>query len=202
MEFSEKLAQLRKSKGLTQEQLADELHVSRTAISKWENGRGIPSIDSLQLIARFFEITVDDLLSADAVLDVALSEKRSLSRTHLQLVSAWLSIAALACALLPLYKSQVDGMFASVPLYQLDSPLMLIFAALQLLMTACGIAALLAIKSAKNSATNIQLIAGDALCVLLAAAFALTMQPYPACTFIAILVAKTALRVKFSQLKA
>ena len=46
MEFHEKLQELRKQKGLTQEELAESLYVSRTAISKWESGRGYPNIDS------------------------------------------------------------------------------------------------------------------------------------------------------------
>lgn len=53
MEFSQKLQELRKQKGLTQEELAKSLYVSRTAISKWESGRGYPSIDSLKEIANF-----------------------------------------------------------------------------------------------------------------------------------------------------
>ena len=56
MEFNEKLQELRKQKNLTQEQLAEQLYVSRTAISKWESGRGYPSIDSLKEISRFFAI--------------------------------------------------------------------------------------------------------------------------------------------------
>ena len=50
MEFHEKLQELRKAKGLTQEELAKQLYVSRTAISKWESGKGYPSIDSLKEI--------------------------------------------------------------------------------------------------------------------------------------------------------
>ena len=46
MEFGEKLQELRKKKGLTQEELAEALYVSRTAVSKWELGRGYPNIDS------------------------------------------------------------------------------------------------------------------------------------------------------------
>ena len=46
MEFHEKLQELRKQKNLTQEELSEILFVSRTAISKWESGRGYPSIDS------------------------------------------------------------------------------------------------------------------------------------------------------------
>jgi transcriptional regulator with XRE-family HTH domain len=54
LEFGEKLQGLRKSKNLTQEELAEALYVSRTAISKWESGRGYPNIDSLKEISNFF----------------------------------------------------------------------------------------------------------------------------------------------------
>ena len=62
MEFNEKLQELRKNKGLTQEELAEALYVSRTAISKWESGRGYPNIDSLKEISKFFSVTIDELL--------------------------------------------------------------------------------------------------------------------------------------------
>jgi transcriptional regulator with XRE-family HTH domain len=48
LELNEKLQELRKQKELTQEELAEILFVSRTAISKWESGRGYPNIDSLK----------------------------------------------------------------------------------------------------------------------------------------------------------
>ncbi len=51
MEFHEKLQELRKQRGMTQEELATALYVSRTAVSKWESGRGYPSIDSLKAIS-------------------------------------------------------------------------------------------------------------------------------------------------------
>ena len=51
MEFHEKLQELRKSRGLTQEELAEALFVSRTATSKWESGRGYPSIDTLKEVS-------------------------------------------------------------------------------------------------------------------------------------------------------
>ena len=68
MEFHEKLQELRKNKGLTQEELAEALYVSRTAISKWESGRGYPSIDSLKEISRYFSVSIDDLLSSEKLL--------------------------------------------------------------------------------------------------------------------------------------
>jgi transcriptional regulator with XRE-family HTH domain len=70
MELKEKLQALRKQKGLTQEELAAALYVSRTAISKWESGRGYPSIDSLRAIADFFSVSLDELLSGEAMLSV------------------------------------------------------------------------------------------------------------------------------------
>ena len=62
MEFNEKLQELRKGKGLTQEELAQEIFVSRTAVSKWESGRGYPNIDSLKELAAFFSIIFTALL--------------------------------------------------------------------------------------------------------------------------------------------
>lgn len=56
LEFHEKLQELRKIRGLTQEELAEALFVSRTAISKWESGRGYPSIDSLKEISSITNI--------------------------------------------------------------------------------------------------------------------------------------------------
>lgn len=63
MEFGEKLQELRKDRGLTQEELAESLFVSRTAISKWESGRGYPNIESLKEISKFFSVSIDDLFT-------------------------------------------------------------------------------------------------------------------------------------------
>ena len=68
MEFHEKLQELRKSRGLTQEELAETLYVSRTAISKWESGRGYPNIESLKEISKYFSVSIDDLLSGEKLL--------------------------------------------------------------------------------------------------------------------------------------
>ena len=76
IEFCEKLQDLRKQKGLTQEELAGKLYVSRTAISKWESGRGYPSIDSLKEISKYFSVTIDDLLSGDKLISIAQNENK------------------------------------------------------------------------------------------------------------------------------
>ena len=77
MEFHEKFQELRKSRGLTQEELAESLYVSRTAVSKWESGRGYPSIDSLKAIAGYFSVTIDDLLSGEKLLFIAEVENKA-----------------------------------------------------------------------------------------------------------------------------
>ncbi len=62
MEFSEKLLQLRRAKGLSQEQLAEQLQVSRQAVSKWETGEALPETDKLLRLGDFFGVTLDSLL--------------------------------------------------------------------------------------------------------------------------------------------
>ena len=77
MNFSKKLQDLRKQKGLTQEALANRLYVSRTAVSKWESGRGYPNLETLKDIAKVFLVTIDDLLSGDEVLEIAENDVKN-----------------------------------------------------------------------------------------------------------------------------
>lgn len=60
--LSEKLYTLRRKNGLSQEQLAEKLGVSRQAVSKWESGQSIPELDKLQALSQYFQITIDQLL--------------------------------------------------------------------------------------------------------------------------------------------
>ncbi|WP_139651434.1 helix-turn-helix domain-containing protein [Raoultibacter phocaeensis] len=102
MELSEKLQSLRKRQGLTQEQVADRLYVSRTAVSKWETGNGCPNLDSLKALAALYGVTVDELLSGDELITLATKENRAnLERTQC-LVAGLLDILALSFAFLPL----------------------------------------------------------------------------------------------------
>ena len=62
MNLGEKLREHRKKAGLSQEELAEKLSVSRQAITKWESNRGLPSIESLQNISKLFDVSIDYLL--------------------------------------------------------------------------------------------------------------------------------------------
>lgn len=62
MNFSEKLKEIRKNEGLSQEQLAEKIGVSRQAITKWETGKGLPDVENMVIIAEIFKTTLDELL--------------------------------------------------------------------------------------------------------------------------------------------
>jgi transcriptional regulator with XRE-family HTH domain len=103
MEFNEKLQELRKQKGLTQEDLAEALYVSRAAVSKWESGRGYPNIDSLKEISRFFSITIDDLLSGSEILSIAEEDQKQKNSLLLDLVFGLLDLSVSMFLFLPLF---------------------------------------------------------------------------------------------------
>lgn len=65
MNLGENIKKLRKEKGLSQEQLAEMLNVSRQAVSKWESGKTYPDIDNLILLKGIFNVTLDDLIIND-----------------------------------------------------------------------------------------------------------------------------------------
>ena len=68
METKEILRRLREEHDLTQEAMAQRLHLSRQAVSRWETGETLPSVDTLQLISQVFSVSVDTLLGADVPL--------------------------------------------------------------------------------------------------------------------------------------
>jgi len=119
MEFNEKLQELRKHKGLTQEELAESLYVSRTAISKWESGRGYPNIDSLKEISRFFDITIDELLSGDELLTLAEKENKQKESLFRDLVFGLLDCSIAMFLFLPFFGQQLSGILQEVSLLNL-----------------------------------------------------------------------------------
>lgn len=103
MEFHEKLQELRKQRGMTQEELATALYVSRTAVSKWESGRGYPSIDSLKAISGFFGVSLDQLLSSEAVLTLAEEDSKEQESRTRSLVFGALDCCTGMLLVLPLF---------------------------------------------------------------------------------------------------
>lgn len=67
MNISDRIQEFRKAKGISQEELADKIGVSRQAVSKWESGQSLPELDKIILISEYFGVTTDQLLKgADA----------------------------------------------------------------------------------------------------------------------------------------
>jgi len=119
MEFSEKPQQLRKQKGLTQEALARTLYISRPAISKWESGRGYPSIESLKALAAFFGVTIDELLSGNELLTIAQEDSKQKEHHLRSLVFGLLDLSVGLFFFLPLFGQKINGTVQSVSLLSL-----------------------------------------------------------------------------------
>ena len=119
MELNEKLQELRKQKRLTQEELAKSLYVSRTAISKWEAGRGYPSIDSLKSIAKFFGVTIDELLSSDELLIIAEEDTKQKKNHFRDLVFGLLDCSIAMFFFLPFFGQKVNAIVQEVSLLSL-----------------------------------------------------------------------------------
>lgn len=121
MEFNEKLQELRKQKGMTQEELAEKLYVSRTAVSKWESGRGYPNLESLKAISQFFHVSLDDLLSSNALLTIAEAENRQNQRRTRTLLFGLLDCCMGLLLFLPFFAQRADGEVRAVSLLLLGA---------------------------------------------------------------------------------
>ena len=121
MEFHEKLQALRKGSGLTQEELAQKLYVSRTAVSKWESGRGYPNIDSLKAIAACFSVTLDQLLSCDEVVSMAQDEQNQKKSQFCDLIFGLLHVSAVLLFVLPCFRQTAVGVLQEVSLLSLTT---------------------------------------------------------------------------------
>ena len=119
MEINEKLQELRKQRGLTQEELAAALYVSRTAISKWESGRGYPNIESLKAISKFFGVTIDELLSSNELLTLAEEDTKQKETHFCDLFFGLLDISIVMLVFLPFFGQKMNGIIQSVPLLSL-----------------------------------------------------------------------------------
>ena len=119
MDFNVKLQELRKRKGITQEELADCLFVSRTAISKWESGRGFPAIDSLKSIAKFFGVSLDELLSSEDILTIAENDTGRKQKRICDLIFGLMDFAAVLLLFLPLFADRSSDFVYAISLVRL-----------------------------------------------------------------------------------
>ena len=198
MEFHEKLQELRKSKGLTQEELAEALYVSRTAVSKWESGRGYPSIDSLKEISRFFGVTIDELICPQEMMTAAEDDKRQSIGRYVSVICNALDILTAVLLFLPVFGNGTDSP-ASVSLFHLTGAqpwLKTVFIAVIGIIILNGICGLVPARFNKPAWSKHRLVTGMALSVTAVGVFIAARQPYAGIVCFSILVIKTWLMVK------
>ena len=203
MEFHEKLQELRKQQGLTQEELAKELYVSRTAVSKWESGKGYPNIDSLKEISKFFGVTIDELLSSEELITAAKDENNSNIRHICGLLSGTADLMSLMLILLPLYPHERDGYVSSVTLLNYTHPqaaIPCIYLILFVSLFAVGITRM--ILDHKKAETGHKTLTGISFLLSIAAVLILIMTrvPYAAVTAFLLLILKSVLLYKTPRL--
>ena len=199
MEFNEKLQKLRKQRGITQEELAEKLYVSRTAISKWESGRGYPNIESLKAIAKFFSVTVDELLSTDEILTIAEEDNKRKENHFRDLMYGLLDLCIAMLIFLPFFAEKTDGIFQSVSLIALDGVqiyLKIAYFAVVITMSVMGILTL-ALQNCQamvwvKSKTMISLMLG----AIVVFVFMISSQPYAAVFAFVLLVIKALMLIK------
>ena len=199
MEFNEKLQELRKQKGLTQEELAASLYVSRTAISKWESGRGYPNIESLKAIAKFFSVTVDELLSTDEVLTIAEEDSRRKEKHFRDLMYGLLDICIALLLFLPFFAEDADGIIQSVSLIALDGVqtyLKIAYLAVVIGMTVMGVLTLTLQNCQAAVWVKSKTTASLALGAILVLLLMISSQPYAAVFAFVLLTIKALMLIK------
>lgn len=77
MTLGEKIQELRKASGISQEQLASELKVSRQSVSKWELNNAVPEVNKIIMISELFSITTDELLKERENQDLNISKEEN-----------------------------------------------------------------------------------------------------------------------------
>ena len=199
MEFNEKLQELRKQKGLTQEELAETLYVSRTAISKWESGRGFPNIESLKAISKFFSVSLDELLSGEEILAIAENDHKQKERTLRDLIFGLLDCGMALLMFLPLFGQKADGVIREVSLLSLSGVqqyLKAAYIAFVSIMVVLGIMTLALQNCRQRLWTQSKSVLSLALSAAGVCLFIISQQPYAAVFVFVFLIIKALMLIK------
>ena len=192
MEFNEKLQALRKSRSLTQEELAEALFVSRTAVSKWESGRGYPGIDSLKEIARFFSVSLDELLCPEEILSVAEHEKRSFLDRWIPFICGTLDLLPVILLFVPMFGNgtQAPSAVSLMSLTGISAWIRVVFMVVIGLTVLNGLCGVVISQLEKPAWNRHRVVTGIALSAAGTALFMVTRQPYAGMIFLTLLIVK------------
>ena len=199
MEFNEKLQNLRKQKGLTQEELAEALYVSRTAVSKWESGRGFPNIESLKAISKFFSVSLDELLSGEEILAIAENDHKQKEITLRDLIFGLLDCGIALLLFLPFFGQKANGVIKELPLFALSDIqpyLKTVYIAYVGIMVVLGIM-MLALQNCREKLwTQSKSVLSLTLSTVGVCLFIISQQPYAAVFVFAFLIIKALMLIK------
>ncbi len=199
MTFGKKLKKLRTDNDLTQDELAEKIFITRTAISKWESDRGYPSIDSLKTIAKFFNVTIDDLLSGDELLNVAEEENNKKENHFRSLVCGLLDLSFILFFFLPFFGQKAETIVEAVSLPNLIgiSPwLKTIYFIIISGIVLSGILTLALEKFHINFPTHNKNIISLILNAIATLIFIISLQPYAAAFLFIFLIIKATVLIK------
>lgn len=193
MKFEEKLQELRRSKGITQEALAKSLFVSRTAVSKWESGKGYPSIDTLKQLASFYDVSLDNLLSNDELVILAKDDNNRKKMQFLNLLFGLLDLLLIVFFFAPFFGYTDNNVIYEVSLINLKETQLYILIPYYVLILTNIIVGLVIIctQNSTNLKTNrIKLIVSLSLNACGTLLFMMSLQPYAGSLMLVILVIK------------
>ena len=199
MEFNEKLQKLRTRENLTQEELAEKLFVSRTAISKWESGRGYPSIDSLKAISEFFHITIDELIGGEEMVTLAEQDIRKSNKKYTALICGILDCLVVLLFLLPIFGNGGGNCGSSVGLLSITGVgawLKIIFIVVTALTMANGFCTIVVSNFDKPVWNRHRIATGIVLSIIGTVVFILARQPYARVFWLCLLLIKGFLILK------
>ena len=109
MNMADRIQSLRKSKGISQEELADQIGVSRQAISKWESEQSTPDLNKIILLSDYFEVTTDYILKGIEPVRDKTQDNKEITGKILYLSSTALVFIGLFCAFGTWYEYQTMG---------------------------------------------------------------------------------------------
>ena len=191
MELSKKIKQIRNDNKLTQEQFAEKMLVSRTAVSKWENGTCYPSIDSLKYMSKIFNVSLDKLLSSEEILEIAKTENQSNISKYNSLLFCLLDIVRIIFIFLPLYSYKTNDFIYSVSLLNsndLGTTLKIVFMLIFIMFLILGIIELIFNFKGNNKLINKISIFLDVTSIFV---LLFTKQPYVIALMFVIFIIKT-----------
>ena len=199
MTFGKKIKKLRTDNGLTQDELAEKIYVTRTAISKWESGRGFPNIESLKAISKYFSVSLDELLSGEEILAIAENDNKQKERTLRDLIFGLLDCGMALLLFLPFFGQKADGVIREVSLIALSNIqtyLKTAYIAFVGIMIVLGVMTLALQNCCQRLWTQSKSILSLALSAVGVCLFIISQQPYAAVFVFAFLIIKTLMLIK------